>query len=76
LSIFNIIFFFHASIYELVGSTYMFIMIDQTSVEDIASALVFLQGKLVAGIGRILRVYDLGKKKLLRKCESKVCLFS
>ena len=24
------------------------------------------------GVGRLLRVYDLGKKKLLRKCENKV----
>jgi len=23
-------------------------------------------------MGRILRIYDLGKKKLLRKCETKV----
>jgi len=24
-------------------------------------------------MGRVLRIYDLGKKKLLRKCETKVC---
>ena len=35
-------------------------------------ALCEFDGKLAAGIGRSLRVYDLGKKKLLRKCENKV----
>ena len=31
------------------------------------------QGKLVAGVGKALRLYDMGKKKLLRKVETKVC---
>lgn len=30
------------------------------------------QGRLVAGVGKALRIYDLGKKKLLRKTENKV----
>jgi hypothetical protein len=30
------------------------------------------QGRVVVGVGRFLRIYDLGKKKLLRKCENKV----
>lgn len=29
------------------------------------------RGKLIAGIGNILRVYELGQKKLLRKVENK-----
>lgn len=29
------------------------------------------QGRLVVSIGRLVRIYDLGKKKLLRKCENK-----
>jgi hypothetical protein len=28
---------------------------------------------VLAGVGRMLRLYDLGKRKLLRKCENKVC---
>ena len=28
-----------------------------------------LKGKLLAGIGSTLRVYEAGRKKLLRKCE-------
>lgn len=30
------------------------------------------QGRLVAGVGKSLRIYDIGKKKLLRKVENKV----
>jgi len=28
---------------------------------------------LVAGVGKALRIYDIGKKKMLRKVENKVC---
>jgi splicing factor 3B subunit 3 len=39
------------------------------------------QGRLVAGVGKALRIYEIGKKKLLRKAENKVsihqhCLFT
>ena len=47
----------------------------QTATDDIPTASVFLLGKLIVGLGRVLRVYELGKKKLLRKCESRVCTF-
>jgi splicing factor 3B subunit 3 len=47
-------------------------LVHRTSVEDIPGALVPFQGRLLAGIGKHLRIYDLGKKKLLRKCENKV----
>ena len=30
------------------------------------------QGRLVAGVGKALRIYEFGKKKLLRKAENKV----
>ena len=29
------------------------------------------KGRLLAGVGNVLRIYELGKKKLLRKCEYK-----
>lgn len=29
------------------------------------------QGRLLVSVGRVLRIYDFGKKKLLRKCENK-----
>lgn len=43
----------------------------RTEMDDIPGALCGFQGRLVAGVGKILRIYDLGKKKLLRKCENK-----
>lgn len=35
-------------------------------------ALAAFQGHLVAGVGKALRLYELGKKQLLRKCENNV----
>jgi hypothetical protein len=35
-------------------------------------AVLGFQGRLVAGVGKALRLYDMGKKKLLRKVENKV----
>ncbi|EDO49217.1 predicted protein [Nematostella vectensis] len=43
----------------------------KTEVDDVPAALEPFQGRLLAGIGRLLRVYDIGKKKMLRKCENK-----
>lgn len=47
----------------------------QTEIEDVPTALLSFQGRLVAGVGNSLRIYDIGKKKLLRKVEAKVSLF-
>lgn len=46
-------------------------LIHRTEVEDIPGAIAPFQGRILVGVGKILRVYDLGKKKLLRKCENK-----
>lgn len=46
-------------------------LIHRTEVEDSPGAIAAFQGKLLVGVGKVLRVYDLGKKKLLRKCENK-----
>lgn len=43
----------------------------KTPVDDVPGAVAPFQGRLLAGVGRILRIYDMGKKKLLRKCENK-----
>ncbi|XP_041454147.1 splicing factor 3B subunit 3-like [Lytechinus variegatus] len=43
----------------------------KTLVDDVPSAIASFQGRVLIGIGRLLRIYDLGKKKLLRKCENK-----
>ncbi|KAL2869807.1 DDB1/RSE1 family protein [Aspergillus lucknowensis] len=44
--------------------------IHKTKVEEPPLALLAFQGRLVAGIGSVLRIYDLGMKQLLRKCQA------
>eukprot|EP00038_Savillea_parva_P021739 m.35912 g.35912 ORF g.35912 m.35912 type:complete len:1203 (-) comp5341_c0_seq1:190-3798(-) len=46
-------------------------LVHKTPVEGIPAALQAFNGRLLAGVGRVLRLYDLGKKKLLRKTECK-----
>eukprot|EP00795_Rhopilema_esculentum_P001912 gene1912-16412_t len=43
----------------------------KTSIDDVPGAVCAFQGRLLVSIGRIIRIYDIGKKKLLRKCENK-----
>lgn len=47
-------------------------LVYKVPVEDIPLSFVEFDGKLLAGIGNILRMYDLGIKKLLKKCENKM----
>jgi splicing factor 3B subunit 3 len=46
-------------------------LLHSTEVDDIPLAMVEFGGRLLVGVGRCLRLYDLGKKKLLKKCENK-----
>lgn len=46
--------------------------IHKTRVEEPPLALLGFQGRLVAGLGPNLRLYDLGMKQLLRKCQATV----
>eukprot|EP00048_Salpingoeca_helianthica_P016590 m.233134 g.233134 ORF g.233134 m.233134 type:complete len:1196 (+) comp18997_c0_seq1:31-3618(+) len=46
-------------------------LLHKTGVEFPPSALLGIHGRLVAGVGRLLRLYELGQRKLLRKCENK-----
>ena len=43
----------------------------QTALDDIPVAMAPFQGRLLVGVGKLLRIYDIGKKKMLRKCENK-----
>jgi splicing factor 3B subunit 3 len=45
--------------------------VHSTPVEDIPRAMHAFQGRVLAGIGNTLRIYDFGKKKLLRKSENR-----
>ncbi|CBI33172.3 unnamed protein product, partial [Vitis vinifera] len=47
-------------------------LLHKTQVEGVPLALCQFQGRLLAGIGSVLRLYDLGKRRLLRKCENKL----
>jgi len=42
-----------------------------TPVEDVVHAMCPFIGRVAVGVGKWLRVYDLGKKKLLRKTENR-----
>ena len=44
--------------------------IHKTKVEQPPLALLGFQGRLLAGIGRDLRIYDLGMRQMLRKCQA------
>lgn len=44
--------------------------IHKTKVEHPPTALLAFQGRLLAGIGTDLRIYDLGMKQMLRKCQA------
>ncbi len=46
--------------------------IHKTKIEEPAMALLPFQGKLLAGIGKTLRMYDLGMRQLLRKAQAEV----
>jgi len=46
-------------------------LIHRTPMDEIPYAIAPFQNKVLIGVGRLLRLYDLGRKKLLRKCENK-----
>ena len=46
--------------------------IHKTKVEDPPMALLGFQGRLLAGVGKDLRIYDLGMRQLLRKAQAEV----
>ena len=44
-------------------------LVHKTPVGGVPGALAPFRGRLLAGVGATLRIYEAGKKKLLRKCE-------
>jgi splicing factor 3B subunit 3 len=46
-------------------------LLHKTSCEHIPSAFNEIRGRLVSGIGNILRIYEMGQKKLLRKLDNR-----
>lgn len=58
-------------LYRVDANCFTLNLYHRTEIEDIPGALAPFQGRLLVGVGNILRIYDLGKKKMLRKCENK-----
>ena len=46
-------------------------LLHSTEVEGVPQSICGFGGRVLVSVGRVLRIYDLGKKKLLRKCEAK-----
>lgn len=46
-------------------------LMHRTLIDDIPMAVLGFKGRLLAGVGRLLRIYAYGKMKLLRKCQCK-----
>jgi splicing factor 3B subunit 3 len=46
-------------------------LLHKTQVDDMPGAIHGFQGRLLVGAGKALRLYDLGKKRLLKKAENK-----
>jgi splicing factor 3B subunit 3 len=59
----------HIALYRIVNGD-RFQLLHRTAVEDgPVLALAHFHGRLVVGIGKCLRIYEMGKRQLLRKCE-------
>mmetsp|Transcript_25467 Transcript_25467/g.37560 ORF Transcript_25467/g.37560 Transcript_25467/m.37560 type:complete len:1258 (-) Transcript_25467:112-3885(-) len=59
----------YINVYRLLGDRLQ--LLHKTPLEDVPLALCEFHGKLLVGVGRSIRMFELGKKKLLRKCENK-----
>ena len=42
-----------------------------TATEEAPGAMCQFHGRVLVSVGRLLRIYDLGKRRLLKKCENK-----
>lgn len=59
----------HVILYRVINGERLQLL-HKTDVEDgPVLALAHFQGRLLVGIGRTLRLYEMGKRQLLRKCE-------
>ena len=47
------------------------VLLHTTTMDGIPYSIASHKGKMLAGIGYMLRMYDIGKKQLLKKCEYK-----
>ena len=59
-------------LYQVVEDGQKLKYLHTTPLDDVPVALEPFNGRLLVGVGKLLRIYDIGKKKMLRKCENKV----
>uniref|UniRef100_A0A5S6QBT0 CPSF_A domain-containing protein n=1 Tax=Trichuris muris TaxID=70415 RepID=A0A5S6QBT0_TRIMR len=45
--------------------------VHRTIVEEAVTSITSFRGRVLVGVGKALRIYEFGKKKLLRKCENR-----
>lgn len=57
-------------VYKITGTGNMELL-HRTIVDGPVGALCSFSGRVLAGVGRTLRLYELGRRKLLRKCENR-----
>lgn len=57
--------------FQIYGNTGKLELVHKTPVDEYPGALAAFNGRLLAGVGRMLRLYDIGRRKLLRKCENR-----
>ncbi|KAJ8329230.1 pre-mRNA-splicing factor rse1 [Batrachochytrium dendrobatidis] len=58
-------------VYKLAPDGTSLEFLHKTPIKGIPKVMCSFQGRLLVGVGSLLRIYDLGKKKMLRKCECK-----
>ncbi|WFD31284.1 pre-mRNA-splicing factor rse1 [Malassezia sp. CBS 17886] len=61
----------YLSTYRLADKGRRLELVHKTELDEVPLALSAFQGRLLAGTGAFLRIYEMGRKKLLRKCQSK-----
>ena len=57
-------------VYRLIAGRKKLQFVHKTKLEDVPLALAEFQGHVLVGCGKAIRLYDLGKRKLLRKAQN------
>jgi len=58
-------------VYRLAENHTKFQLVHKTPIQEIPGALCAYHGRLLVGSGKALRIFEMGKKRLLKKCENK-----
>jgi len=58
-------------VYQFANNNTTLELVHKTQVEDVPTAIAAFGGRVLVGVGKTLRIYEMGQKKLLRKAELK-----